>query len=156
LAHTTTSKLLLFAAVKHICRRWQHWVRRTHRICWHCNKQTAYRTKLVAAVNYMCRRWQDWVGFSAAPQLAPIISRTLQCSQELLDLGTCLPAALARRLLVLHNAAAAPLQFVWDLGVFEEERGAISGRLAIVPATGAAGHNIADVCRSVAAIQSAS
>jgi hypothetical protein len=85
---------------------------------------------------HICRRWQDWVGFSAAPQLAPI-SRALQCSQELLDLGTCLPAALARRLLVLHNAAAAPLQFVWDLGVFEEERGAISGRLAIVPATGA-------------------
>jgi hypothetical protein len=84
-----------------------------------------------------CRRWQDWAGFSAVPQLAPS-SRALQCSQELLDLGTCLPAALARRLLVLNNAVAAPLQFVWDLGVFEEERGAISGRLTIVPATGAA------------------
>jgi hypothetical protein len=37
---------------------------------------------------------------------------------------------------VLHNAAAAPLQFVWDLGVFEEERGVVSGRLTVVPASG--------------------
>jgi hypothetical protein len=87
------------------------------------------------------------VGFSAVPQVAPI-SRALRCSQELLDLGTCLPAALARRLLVLHNAAAAPLHFVWDLGVFDEERGAISGRLVIVPATGGDVVEHAGICVS--------
>jgi hypothetical protein len=60
----------------------------------------------------------------------------LRVRQDVLDLGITLPASTSRRLLLLENAAAVPLEFVWDLGVYQPERQAISGRLQVVPASG--------------------
>lgn len=84
---------------------------------------------------FVCSRWQDWLGFSASAVVAPP-SRVLCINQEMLELGVCLPASTTRRLLVLQSAADVALEFAWDLGVFEEERAVISGRLSITPASG--------------------
>lgn len=83
----------------------------------------------------VCRRWQDWLGFSAASTVSPP-GRVLRINQEMLDLGVCLPASKTKRLLVLQNAAGVNLEFAWDLAVFEQERGVISGRLTVTPAAG--------------------
>eukprot|EP00879_Flechtneria_rotunda_P014773 GHRR01015437.1.p1 GENE.GHRR01015437.1~~GHRR01015437.1.p1 ORF type:complete len:1087 (+),score=398.72 GHRR01015437.1:1465-4725(+) len=81
------------------------------------------------------QRWQQWLGFQAAPSLAPP-GRILLPSQEMLDFGVCLPASTTKRLLLLHNRAAVPLAFVWDMGVFSEDYRVISGRLRVTPGTG--------------------
>lgn len=49
----------------------------------------------------------------------------------------CLPASTAKQLLTLTNTAAAQVEFAWQLGVFEEGCGIMSGRLAVVPMSGA-------------------
>jgi hypothetical protein len=92
------------------------------------------------------RHWQGWLGFSAHPtaheapaaawDLGSAAGRCLLSSPEVLDLGVVLPAGTCKQLLMLSNAAAAPVAFAWQLGVFEAARGIISGRLAISPASG--------------------
>lgn len=82
-----------------------------------------------------CRYWQGWLGFSAAATVHPP-SQVLHVDREILDFGVCLPATINRRLLVLHNTANVPLEFAWDLAVFEEERKVISGCLTVTPSTG--------------------
>lgn len=52
-------------------------------------------------------------------------------------MGVCLPAGSMKQLLTLTNTAGVPLEFAWQYGVFEEQRAVMSGRLSVLPATGA-------------------
>jgi len=83
----------------------------------------------------LARQWRRWLGFSATPALHPSW-RPLTISPEVLSLGPCLVQGASRRLLRLDNRGARPLDFSWDLGVFDEARGAISGRLQVQPDVG--------------------
>ena len=111
----------------------------------------------------LCRHWQGWLGFSQHPAATAhtyqagddsssssssnaacdgttVSGRLLLSSPEVLDLGVCLPACTAKQLLTLTNTAPVPLEFAWQLGVFEEQQGIMSGRLAIVPTSGETHH----------------
>ncbi|GBF91298.1 hypothetical protein Rsub_03618 [Raphidocelis subcapitata] len=92
--------------------------------------------------------WRRWLGFDPAPALRPPW-RPLRVSPEVLPLGPTLRRGAARQLLRLDNAGPEPMAFCWELGPFDERRGAVAGRLELRPAEGVVGPGGCQIVQAV-------
>ncbi|GAX84981.1 hypothetical protein CEUSTIGMA_g12402.t1, partial [Chlamydomonas eustigma] len=81
------------------------------------------------------RDWSKWQGFTTEPNVSPESpGRLLTLSHDVLSIGTMLPQAVNRHILLLTNTSEYPLLFEWDYGIYSSQTPVVAGNGSAIQA----------------------